>query len=238
MHYACSDIHGQYDTFLRMLQLIEFTEEDEMYILGDVIDRGPKPIELLLYICEHQNIKLLMGNHEYMMIRAARHKEMNLWARNGCRTTLHQLQNLSETSIEKILQLIEKLPLLIPNVQVEEKSYYLTHAGMIDQIITEPLYLSEVENEQIFNIVWDRKLAMGEYPQHILSAQVYEYYENSIVLFGHTISDRCAFGKTDKEGGPCISRNRNIINLDCGCAKKQKLGCLRLEDFKEFYLNV
>lgn len=59
MHYACSDIHGQYDTFLRMLQLIEFTEEDEMYILGDVIDRGPKPIELLLYICEHQNIKYI-----------------------------------------------------------------------------------------------------------------------------------------------------------------------------------
>ena len=75
MHYACSDIHGQYDTFLRMLQLIEFTEEDEMYILGDVIDRGPKPIELLLYICEHQNIKLLMGNHEYMMIRAGMPRE-------------------------------------------------------------------------------------------------------------------------------------------------------------------
>lgn len=106
---------------------------------------------------------------------------------------------------------------------------YLSNVTFID---------SEVENEQIFNIVWDRKLAMGEYPQDILSAQVYEYYENSIVLFGHTISDRCAFGKTDKEGGPCISRNRNIINLDCGCAKKQKLGCLRLEDFKEFYLNV
>ena len=42
-----SDIHGCFDEFMQMLDLINFSSADELYVLGDVIDRGPEPIKCL-----------------------------------------------------------------------------------------------------------------------------------------------------------------------------------------------
>ena len=48
MIYAVSDIHGCYDKFLGLLDLIKFSDHDTMYILGDMVDRGKDGIKLLL----------------------------------------------------------------------------------------------------------------------------------------------------------------------------------------------
>ena len=61
--YICSDIHGQYQKFKNMLKKIKFSDKDTMYILGDVIDRGPESIKLLADIMSRENITLLLGNH-------------------------------------------------------------------------------------------------------------------------------------------------------------------------------
>ena len=68
MIYICSDIHGCFDEFMELLKLINFSDDDEMYIIGDVIDRGPKPIECIQYIMKKDNIHMLLGNHEEMML--------------------------------------------------------------------------------------------------------------------------------------------------------------------------
>lgn len=39
-HYVMSDIHGEADRFHAMLEKIHFSDDDTLYILGDVIDRG------------------------------------------------------------------------------------------------------------------------------------------------------------------------------------------------------
>ncbi|MBQ3061782.1 MAG: metallophosphoesterase [Lachnospiraceae bacterium] len=65
--YVISDIHGQIDAFMSMLTQIDFTENDEMYILGDVIDRGPKSIECIKWIMARDNILTLLGNHELIL---------------------------------------------------------------------------------------------------------------------------------------------------------------------------
>ena len=51
-HYALSDVHGEGDRFHRMLEKLRFSREDTLYILGDVIDRGPDGIALLREIME------------------------------------------------------------------------------------------------------------------------------------------------------------------------------------------
>ena len=66
MIYVTSDLHGSFKEFKELLKLINFNDDDYMYILGDVIDRGDEPIELIRYIMNSPNIELLMGNHEYM----------------------------------------------------------------------------------------------------------------------------------------------------------------------------
>lgn len=68
MIYAMSDIHGQYEQFLTLLEQIGIRKEDTLYILGDVVDRGPEPMKILKYMMAHSNIIPIIGNHEVMAL--------------------------------------------------------------------------------------------------------------------------------------------------------------------------
>ena len=48
MIYVMSDIHGEYDKYIKMLELINFSNADELYVLGDIVDRGKEPVKVLL----------------------------------------------------------------------------------------------------------------------------------------------------------------------------------------------
>ena len=61
MHYVLSDIHGNKEAFDTILSMIDLKPEDQLYILGDVIDRGEYGIELLQQIRTMPNCTLLMG---------------------------------------------------------------------------------------------------------------------------------------------------------------------------------
>ena len=56
--YAVSDLHGQLDVFLKGLKEIEFSDRDELYVIGDAVDRGPAGIEILQYIKDHENLRI------------------------------------------------------------------------------------------------------------------------------------------------------------------------------------
>ncbi len=45
--YVISDIHGQYKMFLDLLDKIKLKDTDTLYILGDILDRGPIPLRHL-----------------------------------------------------------------------------------------------------------------------------------------------------------------------------------------------
>lgn len=81
MIYYTGDIHGQKYEIVRFCKRFNLTREDTVVILGDVaanyygilgdvIDRKPDGIRLLRRIMKTPNIKMLLGNHEYMMMDA------------------------------------------------------------------------------------------------------------------------------------------------------------------------
>ena len=70
MIYVLSDIHGHEGRFASILKQINLQPEDTLYVLGDVIDRHPGGIRILRKIMAMPNAKMLLGNHEYMMLRA------------------------------------------------------------------------------------------------------------------------------------------------------------------------
>ena len=53
--YVMSDIHGQYSLFERMLDKIKFSDTDDLYILGDIIDRGPENIKMIEKVFSNSN---------------------------------------------------------------------------------------------------------------------------------------------------------------------------------------
>ena len=67
MRYIIADIHGCYNEYINLLKKIKFTDKDTLYILGDVVDRGPEPIKILQDMMKRKNVVRFIGNHEFMM---------------------------------------------------------------------------------------------------------------------------------------------------------------------------
>ena len=64
MTYVMSDLHGHYRKYLKMLDRIGFNDDDDLYILGDVVDWGPQPMELLCDMSMRMNVFPVIGNHD------------------------------------------------------------------------------------------------------------------------------------------------------------------------------
>ena len=45
-----SDIHGQYELFRNLMEQIILGKDDTLYVLGDVVDRGPDSMKILKYM--------------------------------------------------------------------------------------------------------------------------------------------------------------------------------------------
>ena len=68
MIYAISDIHGCYDKYMAMLEKIGFSDDDTLYVLGDVVDRGEDGIRVLFDMLERENVIPIKGNHDYLAL--------------------------------------------------------------------------------------------------------------------------------------------------------------------------
>ena len=83
--FVIADIHGCNTTFLALLDKISFSTTDELYLLGDYIDRGPDSLGVLETILRLKNtgysVHCLRGNHEQMFLDAPDKADYyNQWA--------------------------------------------------------------------------------------------------------------------------------------------------------------
>ena len=69
MIYVMSDIHGNLRRFNSIMEQINLTDKDTLYVLGDVIDRYPGGIRILRKLMAMDNVKMTIGNHEDMMLK-------------------------------------------------------------------------------------------------------------------------------------------------------------------------
>ena len=47
MRYVISDIHGEYGLLMRLLDKIKFSQSDELYVCGDMVDKGEESKRVL-----------------------------------------------------------------------------------------------------------------------------------------------------------------------------------------------
>ena len=219
MKYVMSDLHGNYDKFLEMLDLIEFKEEDELYILGDIFDRGDNPIDILDYIIANKNIYLLKGNHEQMFIECYEEefKDIYHWFLNGGRTTYTQMVY---KNLDDIYKYIKKLPY----IKVVDK-FILVHAGLYFPDNYNELTLEEfleIQEEDI--CLWTRDNIYNE-----------KQFKDYTIICGHSSVQSINRNSTGK-----ILHANGCIYIDCGLQtvpSNGQLGCLRLDDLEEFYIK-
>jgi len=65
--YAISDIHGMYGSYMEAINNLK--ENDTLYVIGDVIDRGKNGIKILQDMMRRKNVKFILGNHEWQMMQ-------------------------------------------------------------------------------------------------------------------------------------------------------------------------
>jgi len=216
MTYCISDIHGCYDEFMALLEQIQFNpSRDTIYILGDAVDRGVKPVDSLRFIMETENIHFIIGNHEQIMLDYIDGKDKDTWTYNGYESTLAQLKRLTRGERDKIFSYLRSCP-YYKTLTINGKQYFLSHAGLD---VSKPL-----SRQPRDALVWSRE----------------EFYKNKgladyICIFGHTPTPNL------HKGNLCSvwfdTRYNDKICIDCGCVYGGALSAIRLDDEKIFYVK-
>lgn len=240
MRYAVSDVHGKYELFLNLLEKIKFSDEDTLYILGDVVDgigenaKDPKDIEILQYIIKTPNIKMLIGNHELELLEYLNDNfipsEQKYIFTDDVKV---YLQDESQKEIIKKHLYVDFLRyILLPTEELLEihkflrklpyyivtDGYILCHGGIeipYDNISVEKV----LRYQQKEKVVW-----MGR-----------EFYnnknkvENTKIVFGHTgvtaIDSKCT--------GVWKNKEEDKIGIDTSNFDKPTIVCLNLDNMSE-----
>ncbi|MGI5203908.1 metallophosphoesterase family protein [Spirillospora sp. CA-108201] len=63
------DIHGCFDELIELLEKVGLRPDDLLVSVGDLVDRGPAPGEVVGFFRERPNSVVLMGNHERKHVR-------------------------------------------------------------------------------------------------------------------------------------------------------------------------
>lgn len=63
------DIHGCYEELVQLLDVAGVRDEDLLVSVGDLVDRGPRPLEVVELFRARPRSRVLMGNHERKHVR-------------------------------------------------------------------------------------------------------------------------------------------------------------------------
>ena len=69
MTYVISDICGNYQKFKELMDNVLINDSDTLYILGNTVDFGDEPMELLEDISMRANVYAIAGARDYLAAR-------------------------------------------------------------------------------------------------------------------------------------------------------------------------
>ncbi len=256
--YVLSDIHGRMKTLERLLDRASLTEDDELYILGDMVDRGPDSVGVLKLCRSLPNTTVLLGNHEGLMLDFYAHPNNAMailnWVINGGAATAKGLEALKAEERQDLLDWVRSLRRWVVKT-VGERTYILVHAGVMSASLPEDArdHIEEALSAQDpDDLIWVREGYL-DCPTGLVD----EEGKGPIIVAGHTptvlaetmadVADRPALnedgrcqmlslGATEKTG---MVADRLVI--DCGAGSVPEHGrllLLRLDDCKELYEDV
>lgn len=133
-----SDIHGNYQA---MKSIIDSESYDEIFFLGDAVDYGPNPAEVIDFLQENTAYNI-MGNHDHAVAYDVDCK---------CAPAMHHLSEFSRENISKKLlsgndmAKIKKFREKI-EVELDNRKFYMTHASPNNNLYG---YLFSTEAEMV-----------------------------------------------------------------------------------------
>lgn len=196
--FAIGDLHGCSKTFRKLvLENINLQKEDELYCLGDYVDRGPDSKGVIDFILELKEkgykVNTLRGNHDQMMMDSGKNEEdFKHWVENGGRLTLDSFK------IKSYDELDSKYKTFFYETQFyfEVGKYILVHAGL-NYKINDPF-------KDTHAMMWIRNFSVDE-----------ERLGERKIVHGHTPLPLPIIRSRAKG---------NVIDIDGGCVYTQHHG--------------
>lgn len=162
------DVHGHYNGLMGLLEAISPGADDEIYFIGDLIDRGPQSFQVVDFVKKNA-YPCILGNHEQMLLDVvisgsmAAHVQQS-WLYSGGYATISSYPD--STIPQEHLEWMQNLP-----THLDLGDYWLVHAGIDPRIP-----LAEQTSDQL---CWVRdEFHSMEQP----------YFSDKIVIIGHTIT--------------------------------------------------
>lgn len=236
MIYVCSDIHGHYSRYAALLERIGLRPDDTLYILGDVIDRGPDGVKILQDMMGRPNVAPILGNHEFTAavclpwlleeitdqslaeLNETRLAALQEWLANGGGPTLRALRGLAGEERQEILDYLREME-LYAQVEAGGRAFLLVHAGLDHFHPDKPL-----EDYELGDFLFCRPR-----PDRA-------FYPDQYLVYGHTPT-RLLRERLGEPRSDAILRRGMQIAVDCGCGFDGQLGCLCLDTMEEIYID-
>lgn len=229
--YVISDIHGNYEAYMKILEKIRFKDTDVLYVNGDIIDRGNGGIKILSHMMMQPNIYPILGNHEYAAISclkflmseitedSIKNIDENMvqgileWQNIGGQSTMDEFHKLTSEEKEFIVEYLEEFS-LYEEVTVRGKDFVIVHAGLSNFTPERPL-----DDYELFELIF--------------KTPDYErvYFKDKYLVTGHLPTKAIEINPNPNK----IFIKNNHICLDCGSGYDGTVGCICLDTFKEFY---
>ncbi len=230
MTYAISDIHGCYDEYIKLLEKIGFSYDDTLYILGDICDRGEKPMEVYKDIMERDNVIPLFGNHEHLAYINLRHminndvnklsedEKLDLidWLYSGGNSTFNGFLSLSTSDRREFIEFLKSFS-MYEDITVNGKRFILTHAGLGGFSEDKPL-----DEYTLHELIWER----ADYTKRYFSDK------NTFLVTGHTPTANIINHRKAE-----IYKANGHIAIDCDCVSGGRLCAHCFENDSEIYVD-
>ena len=217
----------------KLLEKVNFSDNDWLYIIGDVIDRHEKGgVDILKWLLYQPNVQLILGNHEQFLmnnrwifeevnlsrIDAGKLNSLTVWKANGGDVTIDALSKEGSPEIwQDILDYLDECP-LVETVCVGGRDYVLAHGGLGRFSKTKKL-CDYTPGE----ILWERPTLLTAYDP-----------DNYTVIVGHTPT--VMYGTNYKNR--MIKTENGWWNIDTGSAMDEGYPMLLcLDDLKEYYFE-
>ncbi len=228
MIYAVSDLHGSFDKFKRLLKEIKFSDNDVMYVIGDIVDYGDEPIELLCDLSMRYNVIPIVGDHDYRALKLLNELDkmlkggspdpevlgdMTAWIQDGGQKTMEGFKALDDDMKEGVLEYLSDMS-LYEELEVGGKKYLLLHAGIAD---------------------FDKNTSLEDYmPEDFIYEAIdttKQLIDGVTVIVGHTPTYELDGAEKGK-----IYHGEGSMIIDCGAAFGEPLACVCLDNGKEYYI--
>jgi serine/threonine protein phosphatase 1 len=203
------DVHGCHKTLGKLIETqIKPEKKDHIYLVGDLIDRGPGSREVLDYIIDFNkkgyNFLSVKGNHEDLFVKAYKDEEyLHAWFKNGADETLKSFglpeNNRNEYEAmrlipEKYIHFLSSLP-----YYYDLKDYIIVHAGL------------NITGNDFFRdthaMLWSREIRGLNHLK-----------EGICIIHGHTPSPIVTIKPN------LLKKESRNLNIDAGCVYKDLPG--------------